>query len=107
MCYRNKVHSSTKFTPALIRHGHNLKTPFTLKRKSRELNEPEGNVTPQDYVELLSKRIYEIAKQNQDKAHDQQKKSYDKKIKQVSYKIGDKVLLYDSAKQNTNLEKST
>ena len=108
MCYRNKVHSSTKFTPALLRYGHNLETPFTLKRKSRDLNEPEGNVTPQDYVELLSnhhKRIYEIAKQNQDKAHEQQKKSYDKKIKQVSYKIGDKVLLYDSAKQNTKGDK--
>src|SRR5439155_750214 len=108
MCYRNKVHSSTKFTPALLRYGHNLETPFTLKRKSRDLNEPEGNVTPQDYVELLSnhhKRIYEIAKQNQDKAHEQQKKSYDKRIKQVSYKIGDKVLLYDSAKQNTKGDK--
>ena len=51
------------------------------------------------------KRIYEIARRNQDKAHERQKKSYDKRIKPVSYRIGDKVLLYNSAKQNIKGDK--
>jgi len=108
LCYRNKVQSSTKFTPAFLTYGHNLETPFTLKRQSRQPDETETPITIDDYVELLTdkfKKVYEITQENQDKAHVVQKKAYDKKIKPASYNIGQKVLLYDSAKQNTKGDK--
>ena len=103
--YRQKNQSSTKFTPSMMLYGREIKTPLTLEKHGLKSDESEIIETADQYVELIAnrkQRIQQIARTNQNKAHDKQKKAYDQKIKAFRFKIGEKVLLYRSERQNVH-----
>ena len=103
--YRNKDHSVTKFSPSFLLYGFKLKTPVELNVIPEKQKSP---ITVNDHMNLIGKRlkdVRELAKGNTKKAHERQQKYYDKHVKQKQFKIGDKVLLYDSATQHTHGDK--
>jgi len=89
----------------MILYGREIKTPLTLEKHGLKSDESEIIETADQYVELIAnrkQRIQQIARTNQNKAHDKQKKAYDQKIKAFRFKIGEKVLLYRSERQNVH-----
>jgi len=89
----------------MMTYGREIRTPLTLEKHGLKSDESEIIETADQYVELITNRkqkIQQIARTNQNKAHDRQKKAYDQKIKAFRFKIGDKVLLYRSEKQNVH-----
>jgi hypothetical protein len=70
------------------------------------MEKPE--LTVEDYVDLVGPRLSSVRKDAEMRSNrfkDRQKEYYDKKIKTKQFKIGDKVLLYDSAKQMVHGDK--
>jgi len=64
--------------------------------------------TAQEHANLIGLQLGDtrrLAQTNISKAQDQQKKYFDKKIKEVKFKIGEQVLLYDAAKAGTHGDK--
>jgi hypothetical protein len=103
--FRTKEHTVTKFTPAFLLYGFQMKTPLELEMLP---NTEKPERTAQDHANLIGERlrdVRELAKMNKEKSHERQKKYYDKHVKQTQFKIGDKVLLYDSATQHTHGDK--
>ena len=103
--YRNKKHSVTNYTPAFLLYGMQMRTPLELDLIPG-MEKPE--LTVEDYVDLVGPRLSSIrkdAEMRSNKFKDRQKGYYDKKIKTKQFKIGDKVLLYDSAKQMVHGDK--
>jgi hypothetical protein len=93
--YRTSKQSSTKFTPFYLVYGHNPTMPYM------EMDEiMEGNILDRLYA--LTQELptaHETAQGNITKAQRKQKERYDLKVKgNRKYKIGDKVLLYDAAR---------
>jgi hypothetical protein len=78
-----------------------MKTPFELNRESNT-NESE-DTTLEQHVELISNklnRVHKIISENTDKAQERQKKAYDKHVKPIRYKVGQKVMLHNERKTN-------
>jgi hypothetical protein len=93
--YRTSKQSSTKFTPFYLVYGRNPTMPYM------EMDEiMEGNILDRLYA--LTQELptaHETAQGNITKAQRKQKERYDLKVKgNRKYKIGDKVLLYDAAR---------
>ena len=93
--YRTAKQSTTKMTPFFLVYGRNPKMPL--------MNEEtiiEGNILTRLYTlteELPKQR--ETARQNVTRAQIQQKKRHDRKIDPTrKFKIGEKVLMYDAAR---------
>ncbi|CAK9834632.1 Retrovirus-related Pol polyprotein from transposon 17.6 [Anthophora retusa] len=89
--YNTSVHESTQFTPHELVYGKLARVPST-------------DASPQDladesytaYLRELNLRIYETqlnAKDNLNRAKQKYKYYYDRKLKTVSFKVGDKVFL--------------
>jgi len=89
--YRTAKNSTTKFTPFYLTYGREARLPITaLENETLEIN-----------LETLEENRQQ-AIENVTKAQEKQKKRHDSKIKRPSeFKIGDKVLLYDAAKEKT------
>ena len=103
--YRNKKHSVTNYTPAFLLYGMQMRTPLEMDLIPG-MEKPE--LTVEDYVDLIGPRLSSTrkdAEMRSNKFKDRQKGYYDKKIKPKQFKIGDKVLLYDSAKQMVHGDK--
>jgi hypothetical protein len=99
--YRKKPHATTKIPPCLAFRGWSMKTPFELNRESNT-NESE-DTTLEQHVELISNklnRVHKIISENTDKAQERQKKAYDKHVKPIRYKVGQKVMLHNERKTN-------
>src|SRR6266498_5552562 len=91
--YRTKINKSTQFTPFYLTYGRKAKLPF---------DDDDTEITLNDRVKEMSVDLTQAKKkaiENIEKFQSNQKKYHDKKIKRKSdLNIGDKVLLYDTAK---------
>jgi len=92
--YRTKVNKSTQFTPFYLTYGREAILPFDEDNKIE--------TTLEERVEEISIKFTQTKKkalENIEKSQGNQKKYHDRKIKRKSnLNIGDKVLLYDTAK---------
>src|SRR6266540_4595003 len=92
--YRTKINKSTQFIPFYLTYGREAILPFDENSKTK--------ITLEKRVEEISTKFTQTKKkalENIEKAQNNQKKYYDRKIKRKSnLNIGDKVLLYDVAK---------
>ena len=108
--YRTLQQSTTKFEPFQLLYGRRPVLPNDLAEHNnlQDINEV-------DYAEAIRAHIDHItidleqariqAKQNINQAQEKQKQYHDWKIKELTFKIGDKVLLYESAKAKVHGDK--
>src|SRR6266511_3678191 len=92
--YRTKTNKSIQFTPFYLTYGREAILPFDKDNKTE--------ITIGERVEELSTKFTQTKKkalENIKKSQSNQKRYHDRKIKRKSnLNIGDKVLLYDTAK---------
>ncbi|XP_011859870.1 PREDICTED: uncharacterized protein LOC105557283 [Vollenhovia emeryi] len=90
--YNTTPHTVTGLTPFELIYGHQAILPSALNQP------PKFTYTYDDYAQELKERIRaanQIAKANSKEEKEKSKKYYDKKAKETSFKVGDKVLLLD------------
>ena len=89
--YRTAKNSTTKYTPFYLTYGREARLPITIfENETLESNLEDLEINRQK------------AKDNVTKAQENQKRRHDSKIKKpIEYQIGDKVLLYEAAKEKT------
>ena len=90
--YNNSTHSSTLETPYFLNHGRDPVMPIDQFL----LPLPTAMVTPSDYRSQTMRCLHEAFQQvktNLAQAREQQKIQYDKRVKQLKFNVGDKVLL--------------
>ena len=92
--YRNKINTSTKMRPSYLVYGRKLR--ITEDEKDEETSISDRVVQLMDKIPIVRQE----AKSNVEKAQLKQKEYHDNKFKRKSrFDIGDKVLLYDAAKE--------
>ena len=92
LALRTAVNDTTGFSPAYLNFGREIKLPFD-RLVNNASDEFESRT---DYKSELVKRLLHavcMAKSSFEKAHMQQRKHYDNKHKQLTFKLHDKVLL--------------
>jgi hypothetical protein len=90
--YNTTPHSTTGFTPFELVYGHRPDLPTALTRP------PKLTYSYEDYAKELRERIRaanQIARENTKDEKAKSKLQFDKKSKKATFKVGDKVLLYD------------
>ena len=97
--YRTTKHSTTKYTPYYLMHGKEARLPIDEEELPEEV---------EDFSTLLLGKMYELinleekrdqALYNIEQSQEKQKKRHDERIKEVTFEIGEQVLLKDSAKE--------
>lgn len=99
-CYNTTPHSSTNYSPFEVLFGFEAPIPSTLNRSVQ----PTYNYD--DYVSEMKAKMqigYELIRSNQIKAKEKSKAYYDKNSSQISYKVGDKVLMEIKNRSNKKL----
>lgn len=105
MAYRSSVHESTGETPSLMMLGREVELPIDLLYGNNSVNKSKEYDTASSYVHDLQKRfwnIHDLAREQMTRASERQKRKYDMRAQQLSYKIGDAVLL--NIKNNSKLQ---
>ena len=100
--YRTTPHSTTKHRPDMMLYGRPMQTPFTIERRLKKNEEPI-EITYDQHEELITNTLNKVhteARQNIDNAQERQKKQYDKRVKPLTYKVGQKVLLHNERKKD-------
>ena len=90
--YRSSVHSSTCDSPFFLMYGRD--PPMLIDRFLDARLLPI--VTPQDYKSHLMKTMhtaFQLVKENLKENRIKMKNQYDKRAKDLNFKVGDKVLL--------------
>ena len=99
--YRTKRHSTTRHEPFYLMYGRDAVLPIEFAVPT-----VQSECAPDDFQDDLFKRIHTLTGkvigdrlQTQDKIHkaqQQQKQRHDEDLKEIQFKIGDLVLLYQS-----------
>lgn len=94
-------HAAHGFSPAELCYGRQIRSPLSMVKDlwiGKDTNEPVVTYI----LNLLDrlKKMQDIAEIAIQEAQNRSKKYYDQKIKNVSYEIGDKVMLYQHARTN-------
>lgn len=90
------INRSTGYTPHELLYGYKLEIPTNVKKK------PEPIYAYDDYVAQLRFKLqsaHEIARQTIIATKTQNKKYYDRNTKDITYKVGDKILIKDHARK--------
>ena len=94
--YRATQHSSTKLSPNMMLFGQENVLPLHVV-----LGDPNRNDDipgPEDYVQMLRQQLilaHEVAREHLEKSAATQKHHYDHRAKQVQYRVGEAVWLYN------------
>lgn len=94
--FNTTPHTSTKFSPFELLYGRKAKLPTSITKS------PEVIYNYDDYTNELKARMqhsHEIARKNLLSSKEKSKEYYDKNIKQLKLKVGDKVLLRNEEKK--------
>ena len=105
--YRTVQNHTTKYTPFKLLYGHKAVLPMDLQGTNQEINKSTEE-SLQQHIKYITEDLQKIrinAKENIGKAQDKQRKYHDQKVKPVKFNIGDKVLLYESAKAKVHGDK--
>ena len=96
MSYRSAVHETTKFTPAMLMFGRELRVPLDLLT-GRPREEPEDRGYP-EYVERLRESVetaHNFARVHQQEGSLRMKRRYDMRIVASTFGSGDLVWLHN------------
>ena len=96
MSYRSAVHETTKFTPAMLMFGRELRVPLDLLI-GRPQKEPEDRGYP-EYVERLRESletVHNFSRVHQQEGSLRMKKRYDMRIAASAFGSGDLVWLHN------------
>jgi hypothetical protein len=106
--YRTVQNHTTKYTPFKLLYGREAVLPLDLQQANHvDDNEPIESQL-QRHIDFITKDFQDIqlnAQQNIGKAQQKQKQYHDKGIRIEKFHIGDKVLLYESAKAKVHGDK--
>ncbi|KAL6419715.1 hypothetical protein ACFW04_013679 [Cataglyphis niger] len=100
--YNTTPHAATGYTPFELIHGHQVELPTSLMK----LPKPTYNYG--DYAQELKERLRatnQFAKEHIKEEKIKAKKQYDKNTKEVKFKVGDKVLMYDKTLRRGRFKK--
>jgi hypothetical protein len=106
--YRSKVHTTTKFTPAFLLYGFQMKTPIVLDLYKDLSDEDKLERTAREHANLIGERlrnVRDLSQQNANKRQERQKRYFDKKVTEKQFKRGEQVLLYDKAQEHKHGDK--
>ncbi|KAL7885326.1 hypothetical protein AOLI_G00056210 [Acnodon oligacanthus] len=97
LAYNTCSHATTGFSPFFLAHGREARMPANLLLPN---NLPSTSTpgSPADYAAQLTSKLqlaFQLAAQNREYAHRQQKQYYDKLVKHIPYNPGDLVWLND------------
>lgn len=93
IAYNNSEHRSTGFSPFFLNAGQHPNFPLSAAAKeSKTITTRTKNESANEFVRRVSLTIEE-AKKRLKTAQEQQKKQADKHRREVSYKVGDRVML--------------
>lgn len=102
--YREAPQESLGFSPFELLYGRSVRGPLTILRElwSKDLEDEEVKTTYQYVVDLREKieSTLKIAQANLGSSSSRYKRHFDRKAKQRSFQIGDKVLLLLPTKRN-------
>jgi hypothetical protein len=105
--YRTVQNSTTKYTPFKLLYGREAVLPIDLQGNEQDNNEvPEESL--QQHIEYITEDLQKLrldARDNIGKSQEKQRKYHDQKVKPIKFNIGDKVLLYESAKAKVHGDK--
>jgi len=91
--YNTQIQGTIKLSPFMVLYGRDVRLPLDII-----MGEPVNRVdNPISYAKKLREimpKIWMIVKQNIERAQNKQKIQYDKKHRDVSYKVGDLVWVY-------------
>ncbi|XP_071057611.1 uncharacterized protein [Onthophagus taurus] len=98
---RSAPHAAHGFSPAELCYGRQIRSPLSMLKalwNGRDTNEPVVSYV----LKLLErlKNMQEIVEISMKEAQNKSKKYYDKKAKEIIYKEGDKVMIYQPARTN-------
>jgi hypothetical protein len=99
--YRTTQNHTTKYTPFKLLYGQEAKLPLDLQGTNQDVSEESHDQQLQRHIDFITDDFQQMrlqAQQNIGKAQQKQKQYHDKGIRPVEFNIGDKVLLYESAK---------
>lgn len=102
--YNTSIHTSTKFSPFELIFGIKPNLPSSITRT------PEFKYTYDDYVSELTLKLqksHEIAKQNLIESKEKNKTYYDRNIKNIEFKVNDKVYLLNETQKPGHSKKLT
>jgi transposase InsO family protein len=105
--YRTNQNSTTKYTPFKLLYGREAILPMDLQGSENQSNEAMDSQL-QRHIKFITEDFQNIrtnAQQNITKAQGKQKQYHDQGIKLEKFNIGDKVLLYESAKAKVHGDK--
>ena len=89
LAVNNSKHASTGFTPFFLNYGQEIQLPLDQALQRANLN---PNPDSADRIKILH-QTHELAKKNLLKAQERQSHYADQRRRDVSFKVGDKVLL--------------
>jgi hypothetical protein len=101
MAYRGTPHGTSKFSPFFLLHGREMVLPNSKDLKAKLT--PEVRET--DFAHRLEnlkstlQSAYKIVRENNRKAHDTNKRYYDQKARERSFRPGEIVYLFDPARK--------
>jgi hypothetical protein len=105
--YRTVQNHTTKYTPFKLLYGREAVLPIDLQGTNQETNKLTEE-TLQQHIEYITEDLQNIrldARKNIGKAQENQRKYYNQKVKPIKFNIGEKVLLYESAKAKVHGDK--
>lgn len=92
--YNTTPSSGTGYTPFELMFARKANLPGNLQKKPVEMNYSETD----DYLERFKRTLQEnceIARRNLIQSKERSKQDYDKKVREETFKVGDKVLVHD------------
>src|SRR5438552_279023 len=105
--YRTVQNYTTKYTPFKLFYGCEAVLSIDLQETNQETNKSTGKVL-QQHIEYITENLQNIrldARKNIGKVQENQRKYHDQKVKPIKFNIGEKVLLYESAKAKVHGDK--
>ena len=96
MSYRSAVHETTKFTPAMLMFGRELRVPLDLL-----LGQPQADLEKQSYLEYTERlrasiaTVHDFARDHQQAGSQRMKGRYDIRSKAFTFSRGELVWLYN------------
>jgi len=90
--YNTTPHTATGYTPFELVYGHQADLPTALTKP------PQPTYNYDDYAQELKERLRATNRLAREHVKDEKIKAklqYDKKAKEITFKVGDKVLVYD------------
>jgi hypothetical protein len=89
--YHSSIHSSTQETPFFLLYGRDPNIPIHNLLDAI----PQSNRSASDFVNLRMESLriaFQRTKEENEKAREQQREQYNKRVKTLCYRVGDKVL---------------